>query len=306
MVHLDLLHHVRSALLADDWFGLDPGTQSDIYEVIIGYALQTPYLMHEFLALSALHLSIVRPQQRSFFRYQATQLQTSALSLFDASSNDTSITSIAARFIFSSILGNHVLHETLTFRPDDFGLFLDKFVSYLRLARGIRLQTQEGNWRSILETELRPLLEQGTRLPPENSASAPECETLETLLKSSDLGPSSIQVYQQAINQLKALFQLHRSRDHADIQCCKTLMLSWPVTIPMEFADLIMQRRPEALAILAHYAGLLHQVRHIWIVGDGGQYMIDSITDHLGAYWQPWLVWPHSLNSLTQTPVLLN
>jgi len=305
MVHLDLLHHARSGLLADDWLGLDPRTRSDIYEVIIGYALQSPYLMHEFLALSALRLSTLRPNQRLFLRHQATELQTCALSLFDVASDDKSIANIAARFLFASLLGNQVLHETLTFRPDDFSLFLEKFVSYLRLTRGVHLQIQGGNWQSLLETGLRPLLEQGARLPPENSASAPECEALEALLKSSDLGPSSIQVYQRAVNQLKALFQLHRSPDPADIQSSRTLIFSWPVTVPIELADLIMQRRPEALAILAHYAGLLHQVRHIWIVGDGGQYMVDSIANYLGKYWEPWLVWPRSLHAHTHTPVNL-
>lgn len=303
MVHLDLLHHAQRGLFADDWFGHDPQTRSDICEIITGYALQSPYLMHEFLALSALHLSTLRPNQRLFLRHQATELQTCALSLFDAASDDKSIASIAARFLFASFLGHQVLHETLAFRPDDFSLFLEKFVSYLRLTRGVQLQVQGGNWQSLLETGLRPILEQGARLPPEDSASAAECESLELMLKSSDLGPSSIQVYQRAVNQLKALFQLHRSPDPADIHSSRTLIFSWPVTIPIEFADLIMQRRPEALAILAHYAGLLHQVRHLWFVGDGGQYMVNSIANYLGKYWEPWLVWPRSLDAYTHTLV---
>ena len=281
-------------MLTDDSFGLDPRSRSDVYEAMTEYALQSPYLMHELLALSALHLSTLRPNERLFLRHQATELQTYALSLFDATSDDKSTTSVATRFLFASLLGIQVLHETLVFRPNDFGLFLEKFVGCLRLTQGVQLQIHEGSWQSLFDTRLRPLL---ITLPPENVASTPECQTLEALLKSADLGLSSMQAYQQAVNQLKTLFQLQRSTDPADIQRRMGLIFTWPVTVTIEFADLIMQRRPEALAILAHYAGLLHQNRHVWIVGDGGWYMVDSIATYLGRYWEPWLVWPLSLHA---------
>lgn len=293
MVHLDLLNHART-VFSRQGFGLDPRQAENVSEAVMQYALASPYLMHEVLALAASHLSTVRPTLQSFFRNQATELQTSALSLFNGEIDDNSTSNCATRFLFASLLGMQVLHETLSFRTEDFGLFLDKFVGYLRLTRGVNLQI-DGNWQLLHETGLRPLLLAGSRLPPEGSASASECDELERLIRSADVGPSSMQAYLQAIDRLKALFQVQKSTIAEDVDSSTSLLFSWPVTVPSEYADLVMQRRPEALAILAHYGALLHHHRELWIVGDGGRYLIESITAYLGTYWKPWLAYPNSL-----------
>jgi hypothetical protein len=40
--------------------------------------------------------------------------------------------------------------------------------------------------------------------------------------------------------------------------------------------DLLLQRRPEALVILAHYAALPHSCPDSWMFGDGGKFLIKS------------------------------
>jgi hypothetical protein len=294
MVHLNLLHHCRSAMMNDDSLGLDEQEKMEVYDVIMDYALRNPFLMHEILAVSALQMSTIRPYQRLFLRHTATELQTQAISLLNAAPHDESIESVTPRFLFASILGKHVLYETLLYRPADFSLFLEKFISFLRLNRGVHIHI-EGNWSAMLDTGLGPLLRIGARLPPPETAVAPECHSLEDLLQSADISASSLQAYQTALNRLKSLFQLQKSVDPEDIQALRSLVFSWLVTITSEFVDLIMQRRPEALAILAHYAGLLHAHRTIWVVGDGALYMVESIIAYLGEYWEPWLEWPREL-----------
>ncbi len=37
-------------------------------------------------------------------------------------------------------------------------------------------------------------------------------------------------------------------------------VVAWPITAPPEFVDMIKQRRPEAMVILAYWAVLLHIV----------------------------------------------
>lgn len=69
---------------------------------------------------------------------------------------------------------------------------------------------------------------------------------------------------------------------------------TWPLIIPVEFTDLLAQRRPEALVILAHWAVLLIHHRELWFVGNAARFIIESVKKHLGQYWEPWLEWPRS------------
>lgn len=69
-------------------------------------------------------------------------------------------------------------------------------------------------------------------------------------------------------------------------------VIAWPVMIPEEYVDALHMGRPEALIILAHYAVLLHTYRQLWVFGDGGRFLIESICDSFGADWEDWLEWP--------------
>ena len=64
---------------------------------------------------------------------------------------------------------------------------------------------------------------------------------------------------------------------------CRALF--WPVVVPDGFVDMLVNRRPEALVLLAHFAALLHSCRDLWIVGDGGRFMVESISQYLGSEW---------------------
>lgn len=51
-------------------------------------------------------------------------------------------------------------------------------------------------------------------------------------------------------------------------------------------------RRPEALAVLAYYALLLHYGRDMWQVGDVGRYLIGIIGEGIGKEWWEWVEGP--------------
>lgn len=65
--------------------------------------------------------------------------------------------------------------------------------------------------------------------------------------------------------------------------------------LPQEFTDLLSQRRPEAIAIMGHWALLLHCSKELWHVADSGSYLLKSISQFLGPSWEPWLSWPLSI-----------
>lgn len=288
MLHLELLLHAKTAMFSASCFGSQSPIYKMQYEVVMDHSTQYPYLMHQILAFSALHLSVLVPHQAAFYRQQASELQGVALTMFDVSEN--SAATCPPRFLFAAIVGMHVLIETLMYQPPDFSLFLDKFVSYLRIARGSSVQIGE-HWKALTESNLASILTRGQLIPDERTAVARETDDIQHLLDSSDLGPTTLAIYQNALNQLKALFQLHN--DHpTDADEFAGLIIAFPVRVSIDYVELIVQRRPEALAILALFAALLHRHRHMWIIGEGGKYIIESISAYLGQYWQPWLAWP--------------
>ncbi|PVH89004.1 hypothetical protein DL98DRAFT_544056 [Cadophora sp. DSE1049] len=305
MLHLELLTHARTVADAMNGFEISREDCQNAAEEILRHALSTPYLMHEILSVSATHLSTLRPSQRSFLRNQATELQTSALSLFNACMQDTSrndpSSDCVSKFVFSSLLGSQILHDTIVYRDGDFTAFIDNFVRYLHVTKGVTLNIQ-GNWMDLHETGLKPFLEAGEKsLRGGEVEFAPECEKLEMLLKSADLGPTSTKAYESALACLKAAYYAHRqvagSDPHFDgsplLYGARTGVYAWPILVSSDYAELVLQRRPEALAILAHYAILLHRYRDSWMICDGGRYMIETITKYLGPYWEPWLASPN-------------
>jgi hypothetical protein len=66
----------------------------------------------------------------------------------------------------------------------------------------------------------------------------------------------------------------------------------WHVMLPQEFGDVLKDRRPEALVILAYYGVLLHRARRYWICGGNGALMVGAIARQLGAEWAGVMRWP--------------
>lgn len=255
--------------------------------------------MHQVLAIAALHLSTLRPAQREYYRDYATGLQSQALSLFNQTRMGVDASTCVPMFLFSSFIIVHVLCDTLRYHADDLNSVLDRFTHYLELSRGVRAITSR-SWPLLRESELKPLLEAfdsppGASDEAERNEGGDACDTLTAMIEASapDLGPKSIAAYRETIKHLRWTFG---SLDRPFVSERKMHMFNaWPVLVPAEYTDLLAQRRPEAMIILAYYAGLLHLYRHSWIVGDGGRFLIQAITRHLGSHWQTWLAWPNSV-----------
>lgn len=110
--------------------------------------MRVPYLLNELLALAATHLSVIRREQHDYY---CPHLQNRALRFFHATSDADDPGACIPRFIFSSMLGLHILCETLISRDGDFNDFLDSFVPYLRLHQDLRVVIGK-SWSMLLQT----------------------------------------------------------------------------------------------------------------------------------------------------------
>lgn len=70
------------------------------------------------------------------------------------------------------------------------------------------------------------------------------------------------------------------------------ILLMFPYLVQKGFIDLVQERQPRALVILAHYFGLLTRFKYIWFIGDTGSREIRAIRAVLSEEWQKLMAWP--------------
>lgn len=345
LVHLELVHHFRGQLGKTMGFG--QGEIEPMIEWTVNEAFKHPFLMDEIIALAASHRSSLLPtDQGGYYRTEATRLQTRALAEFNnAVRGDVSEDNGIAVFLFSTFLGQHVLFDTFSSLPDSpsgDGLIalLDKFIPCLTLQRGIAFMS------SRCWPELEPRIEaffgghdEKCRLGPPDDIDPngnDECAGLVRLLQSDymatavagdgghthnnlDLDSSSRKACHTAALELQHMLnsqkrieykqQVTASQDPSPTTNNRRFMViqEWPVRIPTEYINVLSKRQPEALAILAHYAVLIHRARDFWVLGrpeasadDAGTFLIRSINEYLGPAWASWMEWPNQVLLETQ------
>ncbi|KAJ4526111.1 hypothetical protein HRR81_003511 [Exophiala dermatitidis] len=148
----------------------------------------------------------------------------------------------------------------------------------------------------LRDTELGPGLERSrTLLQTVRSAGGGECDSLRNMIDATDSDVSRT-AYRDAVAHLQHVFDVQQRRvaDGGAGGADMPLLFTWPVLVSSEYLALLRQRQPQALVILAHYAVLLHRGRRFWLLGDGGQFLIESICATLGPKWQKWLEFPKS------------
>ncbi|KAL4819742.1 hypothetical protein BDW67DRAFT_181462 [Aspergillus spinulosporus] len=298
MLHVELFHN----LYTNTYLTIDPGRFSPGLPGFLPYAVTTPYLVNEMLALSALHMSTLYPNKRDYYYYHAAQLQTHALAIFKDSNHQVTQETCTPLFLFASILGIHMLCDTLIYRDNDndFDTFLSRFTHYLRLHYGVRTILREA-WFLLRAADsiVKPALDVGMELYRFDGILDPTLRELLDRIIASKLGQDLTDLYRQVIESLQICTNITNSEDqrHAAVNG----VIVWPILVRPEYGDALAARRPEALVILAHWAVLLWRYRETWLFGDSGVYILESVAGSLGTEWETWLEGPRRLIQDVQT-----
>ncbi|EXJ67360.1 uncharacterized protein A1O5_09373 [Cladophialophora psammophila CBS 110553] len=296
MNHLALFHN----LFGTKFRSFEESGRPDIMttKIYAKHALSIPYLMHQMLATSALQLSTTTTRCRTFYRGHATGLQNRAISLFNEANPVLEVTpaNCVHMFLFSSGVGVHQLCETLRYQRDGLESFIDRFTHCLSVYRGM-LAVIDQCWHLLLESELGPRLKLTQVLMDSADARGSECDALWDVITASSSDTRtplhSREAYRKSIFHLQRVFNAQRAASGTRIGV--PAVLAWPVLASSEYVDLLRQKRAEALVILAHYAVLLHRGRDLWLFGDSGRFLIETICRSLDSRWQEWLKFPQAV-----------
>ena len=288
MTHAELALHFSIATTSPE---LDASLVDMGNKVVIREAAKSPFLLYECLALSARHLSIMYPERHDFYFRQSVQLQTKAIAMFNSMVSVDESNCIAS-VLFTSILNRHALADVLANRDGDFCSFVDRFVQSALLQKGIRVVSKEA-WPKLLESDLRPIMNWAT--PDRDTATVGNhCDELRRLISLTPaLNPVDKEACRRAIHFLQLAFDSVTNPPPG--KSAYQIAYVWGIFLPDEFLALLKSHRPEAIAVMAWYAVLLHQSRDNWQVGDAGVYMLNSIKNYLGTEWAHWLEWPFSV-----------
>lgn len=267
------------------------GPERSVIDIAVRHAIVSPYLLDEVLAFTAFHIASIYPGSATYLRCLATELQNRALASFTQITkvvpSDHKATAVP-RFLFSAILGRHVLADALTLCSSDFRFFIDRFVECINLNRGIKSVTPPA-WDYLYSTEIQPFLRVVHEAQTKITSPGNECDPLIRVMDNSDLNEASVKACRDAIGVLQWCFDLCQGLDEDNYLQAASV---FSVRIEANFVDVLRKHRPEALLILAYYGVLLYRCRNFWAFHDSGATMIRAISDWLGSYWQDSLVWP--------------
>jgi Fungal specific transcription factor domain len=288
--HLELLHHFVTVTFTT--FSTDPPAQDVWRHAVPRMGLSFPFVMHEILAISALHLGYLRPARRDHYYHRATELQNNAMSGFHAIQMGINESNCAAVLIFASLLALQVLADPTRTSGLGFHGYIDHFLHCLRLMQGTRLLVIERWWPVIRDLEeLQPWTNVEEVLSPYKIPQ--EVLQLTNLTQNSSLSESARAAYDQAIDRLHWLYAA--SEIPNKMYSTVKWVLGWPVQLKDDYLELLSERRPEALILLAYYGTLLHFYCESWAVGDAGTCLVQAINEYLGEYWAVWMRWPNEM-----------
>ncbi|KIW95629.1 uncharacterized protein Z519_04214 [Cladophialophora bantiana CBS 173.52] len=277
---------------------IDPG-QVELYRrIIIERSFKQHFLLDQIIALSACHMTLQRPQATAYYLDIAANQQAAALAGYRDILCRVDASNCLDVLLFSHLIALHVFWEIFTQQPEtDFGSFLERLVGCIRLLRGINFVIR--SWfGTLVKSEIGPIIMESEEHQQSPKESRGECEALRAMLDHADLSDSSIATCLASLDMLQTNFDSENALDQPSASTHQAF--SWLVTLSEPFTDLIDQRKPEALVLLAHYAVVLHRRRHSWAIGHAGIRLLSQIHQYLGKRWDQWLAWPESIIQGTQ------
>jgi hypothetical protein len=250
------------------------------HAVIPREAMHHPFLMHGILALSALHLAFTSggATKESYLMTARSHRRQARMGLAKVEANLTESNSNAVFALFN-ILIVFAFALPLTENPPGDQNPLDELCEVFRLTRtsadtittAINL-VSEGAMKQLVEFDDKP-----PRMPDTSRLAIMSLSRMNASLGMQNPEHEK-EVYDTAIQHLGAsLDKLARGGE------IMLVAFQWIFQIPPRFIDLLRERRPFALIVLAHYVVIIHSLRGHWWMGEWAARLISHIGQHLCA-----------------------
>jgi hypothetical protein len=291
---LDLLKHFKSSTYLD--IGHSPASRKLWQTTIPLLAYDHSFLMHGILACSALHLAYLNPLEQKRYKVTAAYHQNRALPEFRSAIVDVNENTYDALFAFSQLLIIYCFASEgqdndlpLLRQRHDLGL-----PDWLYIIRGncTIFKTVRQN---IEQGPLKGLKLEGTDKEVLSSVSEnPEhARRLGGLLAAiSRVTEVSLSPLPGALLELSRAFSNPYAAGSHSLFTMWTAVYIWPVQVSQEYLDLLKDKDPAALILLAHYCILLARLDSHWYMSGYSKNLFSRIYNQLDQEWRQLLYWP--------------
>lgn len=256
------------------------------HDIVPAIAFENPFLLSGIYAVTSLHLALLKPcgehNSAAFWHHSR------AFALFRPQLENITPENVDVLFAFSCLIplysfGVHNVAPLSDMGPGPLFEINGVFI----LLRGTALIVKNGmEWLRNGPFRENILLQQpGTSAVPVTEA-VDALTTLYNRNTSLSQDSSSREAYTEAIDMLRVTFLLAAERPGS-----KMAIISFAILAPDEFVQRMKDGEPMALAILAHYAVVLHQLRkHIWLYGWGKKVVL-AVRDSIDKEWLGCIEW---------------
>ncbi|KAF2245534.1 hypothetical protein BU26DRAFT_70686 [Trematosphaeria pertusa] len=269
---------------------LSPRDTLSLFQVNVpGEAKTHLFLMHSVLAFSALHLSCVNKGKRDQYIQAASRQHQQALTSFRESVSEVNIDNCGAITAFSFLTVVYTLGLPIVFgfssTPSPAYAFLD-VLQVLRRAWSAIGPALIGVEKGKLRELIRPIPSK-RRSCPMHAKGGRIIRFLEQYLESSPIiEPEYRHIYRQALAHWEHFF--------LNMPCKPPLWanaLVWPMTVSSAFFELLMEKRPFPMILIAVWSIALDRAPNMWF-NAWGKRIIGDIWDISDEEMKEALVWP--------------
>jgi hypothetical protein len=296
---LELLHHWT--VYACQGFGDKPGDVKAWQVEMPQVACRQPFLMRGILAVSALHMSRVRPEEKQKYLVRAVHHQNMALPSYryviDDFRNKMTEENCHAVIGFASLTSAYAIAESHYLETNHFvevssSTGVPEWLHLLRGARQILDVGREWISKGPMAFQVRSIEgEIDVSYNPEDLRFAALDILFDRREASCSLSEGEIEAYRTAL-------RLLRESAAIPFLSCQTLgiklsMFRWVELIPQLYLELLGDLKPQALILLAHYCILLRKGGdRYWYMEGAAERLLSSLQNILDEEWKPWIAWP--------------
>jgi hypothetical protein len=294
---LGLLEHFKTSTYLD--VAQNPETRMLWRTAIPQLAFSHAFLMHGILACSALHLAHLNPSEKQRYNFASARHQGEALPAFRLAIADPNEDNCNALLAFSNLL---IIHSFASEEQDEHLLLVGAtqdsgMPDWLKIVRGSCAIFQRV-WHVVVSGPFKPLVmhEIDEERLPDVSESPEYIRRLGLLISFPFPGEDQPETSKTHLAFATTLLQLSRAFRKADaagpILTIRTAVYSWPAQVTQDYLDLLAERHPAALILLAHYCILLRPLESQWYMSGIRKRLITRIYRQLDEKSRHWLQWP--------------
>jgi hypothetical protein len=277
--------------------------------VAVHFAFQHEFMMHELLALSALHLARIKPDEAVKYRYVADSHAAIGLGQFQSELINLTIENCHSCFLFSTTTFIHTWAAHDPSKPSS--LFFipshlagpDEPIKWVRLHRGSQ-EIMQKMWPVFRTGPLKWIFDPWLKLDESRGDPLTEGDKrnlsilAEAWSSSITVSVEHKEILFQTLETLKRIYSMLSF--YPEISKL-AVGISWLSSISDEFLLLVEDKMPEALLIVAYYAVVFKRIPETWWSEGKAENLLRTVLDELGPGWEPFTKWP--IETVLNSPV---